>query len=121
LWALAVVRRMQRRQQSETTVGVEIIGRRLVRVLLRNWVTPSDAGRGRGSKPFFGIYLPAHRKPPDGAAQPPSGRTSGSSPVAWSSSTPGCPLPDPLHADARASTRLGVDALLGGEKAYLSV
>jgi hypothetical protein len=60
LWALAVVRRMQRRQQNETTVGVEIIGRRLVRVLLRNWVTPSDAGRSGADRPFFGIYLPAH-------------------------------------------------------------
>ncbi len=60
LWALAVVRRMQRRQQNETTVGVEIIGRRLVRVLLRNWVTPSDAGRASADRPFFGIYLPAH-------------------------------------------------------------
>ena len=60
LWALAVVRRMQRSEQNETTVGVEIIGRRLVRVLLRNWVTPSDAGRSGADRPFFGIYLPAH-------------------------------------------------------------
>jgi hypothetical protein len=60
LWALAVVRRMQRRQQDETTVGVEVIGRRLVRVLVRNWVTPSDAGRHGIDRPFFGIYLPAH-------------------------------------------------------------
>jgi hypothetical protein len=60
LWALAVVRRMQRRQQNETTVGVEIIGRRLVRVLVRNWVTPSDASRSGVDRPFFGIYLPAH-------------------------------------------------------------
>jgi hypothetical protein len=59
-WALAVVRRMQRHQVEETTVGVEIVGRRLVRVLLRNWVTPSDSARAGGDKPFFGIYLPAH-------------------------------------------------------------
>jgi hypothetical protein len=59
-WALAVVRRMQRGQKDETTVGVEIVGRRLVRVLLRNWVTPSDAGRSGADRPFFGIYLPAH-------------------------------------------------------------
>ncbi|MEO8303426.1 MAG: hypothetical protein ABI724_04860 [Betaproteobacteria bacterium] len=59
-WALAVVRRMQRSQRDETTVGVEIVGRRLVRVLLRNWVTPSDAGRAGADRPFFGIYLPAH-------------------------------------------------------------
>ena len=59
-WALAVVRRMQRHQVDETTVGVEIVGRRLVRVLLRNWVTPSDSARTGVEKPFFGIYLPAH-------------------------------------------------------------
>jgi len=59
-WALAVVRRMQRHQADETTVGVEIVGRRLVRVLLRNWVTPSDTGRAGADRPFFGIYLPAH-------------------------------------------------------------
>jgi len=59
-WALAVVRRMQRHQVDETTVGVEIVGRRLVRVLLRNWVTPSDAAKAGADKPFFGIYLPAH-------------------------------------------------------------
>ncbi len=59
-WALAVVRRMQRHHVDETTVGVEIIGRRLVRVLLRNWVAPAEAGRPRPERPFFGIYLPAH-------------------------------------------------------------
>jgi hypothetical protein len=59
-WALAVVRRMQRQQVDETTVGVEIVGRRLVRVLLRNWVTPSDASKSGADRPFFGIYLPAH-------------------------------------------------------------
>jgi hypothetical protein len=59
-WALAVVRRMQRHQVDETTVGVEIVGRRLVRVMLRNWVTPADSRRGGGDRPFFGIYLPAH-------------------------------------------------------------
>jgi hypothetical protein len=60
-WALAVVRRMQRHHVDETTVGVEIVGRRMVRVLLRNWVTPTAAGAGAGAdRPFFGIYLPAH-------------------------------------------------------------
>src|SRR4029079_2693068 len=59
-WALAVVRRMQRHQVDEATVGVEIVGRRLFRVLLRNGVTPSDSARGGADKPFFGIYLPAH-------------------------------------------------------------
>ena len=59
-WTLAVVRRMQRQQVDQVTVGVEIIARRLVRVLMRSWVTPSDAGRTRADRPFFGIYLPAH-------------------------------------------------------------
>ncbi len=59
-WALAVVRRMQRHHVDQTTVGVEIVGRRLVRVLLRNWVMPADAGRASVDRPFFGIYLPAH-------------------------------------------------------------
>jgi hypothetical protein len=59
-WALAVVRRMQRHHADETTVGVEIVGRRLVRVMLRNWVTPTNARRAGGDRPFFGIYLPAH-------------------------------------------------------------
>jgi hypothetical protein len=60
-WRLAVVRRMQRQQVDEVTVGVEIIARRLVRVLLRTWVAPSDTARASASdRPFFGIYLPAH-------------------------------------------------------------
>jgi len=60
LWMLAVVRRMQRLQVDEVTVGVEIIARRLVRVLMRSWLTPADAGRTNAERPFFGIYLPAH-------------------------------------------------------------
>jgi hypothetical protein len=59
-WAFAVVRRMQRHQVAEVTVGVEIIARRLVRVLLRSWVKPSDGDKGGSERPFFGIYLPAH-------------------------------------------------------------
>jgi hypothetical protein len=59
-WSLAVVRRMQRHQVDEVTVGVEVVGRRLVRVLLRSWATPSDAGRAGADRPFFGVYLPAH-------------------------------------------------------------
>jgi hypothetical protein len=59
-WVLAVVRRMQRHQVDEVTVGIEIIARRLVRVLLRSWVTPTDAGRSGDDRPFFGVYLPAH-------------------------------------------------------------
>jgi hypothetical protein len=59
-WMLAVVRRMQRQQVDEVTIGVEIVARRLVRVLMRSWVSPSEAGRARADRPFFGIYLPAH-------------------------------------------------------------
>ncbi len=59
-WSLAVVRRMQRHQVDEVTVGVEIIARRLVRVLLRTWVTPTGSKRPEAERPFFGVYLPAH-------------------------------------------------------------
>jgi hypothetical protein len=60
-WRLAVVRRMQRQQVDEVTVGVEIIAKRLVRVLLRTWVAPAESSRAApGDRPFFGIYLPAH-------------------------------------------------------------
>jgi hypothetical protein len=59
-WSLAVVRRMQRQQVDEVICGVEIIARRMVRVLLRGWVAPLEAGRAGIDKPFFGLYLPAH-------------------------------------------------------------
>jgi hypothetical protein len=59
-WLLGVVRRMQRQQVDEVTVGVEIIAKRLVRVLMRAWTTPADAERPGVDRPFFGIYLPAH-------------------------------------------------------------
>ena len=59
-WRLAVVRRMQRQQVDEVTVGVEIIAKRLVRVMLRTWVAPAESGRAPADRPFFGVYLPAH-------------------------------------------------------------
>jgi hypothetical protein len=59
IWILGVVRRMQRQQVDEMTVGVEIIARRLVRVLMRGWAAPADASRTGHERPFFGIYLPA--------------------------------------------------------------
>jgi hypothetical protein len=61
-WALAVVRRMQRHQVDEVTVGVEIVARRIVRVLLRSWLSPAAVGSGAAAvdRPFFGLYLPAH-------------------------------------------------------------
>lgn len=60
-WSLAVVRRMQRQQVDEVICGAEIIARRMVRVLLRTWAAPLDAGRAGIDRPFFGIYLPAHQ------------------------------------------------------------
>ncbi|HKW80071.1 MAG TPA: hypothetical protein VJQ49_03590 [Casimicrobiaceae bacterium] len=59
-WSLAVVRRMQREQVDEVICGVEVIARRIVRVLLRVWVAPLDADRASIDRPFFGIYIPAH-------------------------------------------------------------
>jgi hypothetical protein len=60
-WLLGIVRRMQRQQVDEVTVGVEIIARRLVRVLMRSWSPPTNVGvTAGGDRPFFGIYLPAH-------------------------------------------------------------
>lgn len=59
-WSLAVVRRMQRQQMDEVICGVEIIARRIVRVLLRTWTAPLDEARAAGDRPFFGLYLPAH-------------------------------------------------------------
>jgi hypothetical protein len=60
VWSLAVVRRMQRQQVEEVICGVEIVARRMVRVLLRSWVAPLDARRVGLERPFFGLYLPAH-------------------------------------------------------------
>ena len=60
-WVLAIVRRMQRQQVDEVTCGVEVIAKRIVRVLLRSWTAPLDtAARAAVERPFFGIYLPAH-------------------------------------------------------------
>lgn len=60
-WMLAAVRRMQRQQVDEVTVGAEIVGRRLVRVMMRNWIPPTSVDASvSGDRPFFGIYLPTH-------------------------------------------------------------
>ena len=89
-WTLGVVRRMQRQQVDEVTVGVEIIARRLVRVLMRSWVDAVGSQRARArDRPFFGIYLPAHPREPAGvAAQPHRPRRQLHPAAAWSSSTP---------------------------------
>jgi len=59
-WVLGVVRRMQRGPADEVTVGVEVVARRLVRVLMRTWSAPSDDGRAAAEHPFFGLYIPVH-------------------------------------------------------------
>lgn len=59
-WSLAVVRRMQRQQVDEVSCGVEVVARRMVRVLLRTWVAPLEASHAGMDRPYFGLYLPAH-------------------------------------------------------------
>ena len=88
-WMLAVVRRMQRQQVDEVTVGVEIIARRLVRVLMRSWVTPADAGRTRARPPVL-RHLPAGAsgQPAGRAAQPHRSGRQVRRRAAWSSSIP---------------------------------
>jgi len=59
-WSVGVVRRIQRAEPDEVSLGVEVIARRLVLVKLRIW-TGSAAGRtADGARSFFGLYLPAH-------------------------------------------------------------
>jgi hypothetical protein len=59
-WTVAVVRRMQRGEVDEVTVGAEVIARRTVRVLMRTWASPAGDAGGGADRPFFGLYLPAH-------------------------------------------------------------
>lgn len=59
-WMIAVVRRIQRQQVDEVTIGAEIIARRTVRVLMRAWAAPTAEAQPGSERPFFGIYLPAH-------------------------------------------------------------
>src|SRR5436309_1690748 len=48
-WSLGVVRRMQRTESDDVSLGVEIIARRLVPVLLRTWTSSSaDVRSGAG-------------------------------------------------------------------------
>lgn len=58
-WSLAVVRRMQRHEVDELTLGVEIIARRFLRVLLRAWSASGNAGSD-GERSYFAVYLPTH-------------------------------------------------------------
>ena len=59
-WSLGAVRRMQRTESDDVSLGVEIIARRLVPVLLRSWTGAAADGRAGAGRPFLGIYLPAH-------------------------------------------------------------
>ncbi len=59
-WVLGVVRRMQRSQAEEVTVGVEIVARKLVRVRMCAWNATAADGRSGPERPFFGLYIPAH-------------------------------------------------------------
>src|SRR4029078_2446324 len=47
-------------QVDEVICGVEIIARRIIRVLLRTWVAPLDAEHAAIDRPFFVLYIPAH-------------------------------------------------------------
>ena len=68
---------MQRAQVDEIICGVEIIARRIVRVLLRSWVAPLDGGSVGVDRPFFGLYLPvAPGQSPSRAPQPDRARRS---------------------------------------------
>jgi hypothetical protein len=59
-WSVGVVRRIQRAEPDEVSLGVEIIARRLVLVKLRHWTDSAAGTTGDGARSFFGIYLPAH-------------------------------------------------------------
>jgi hypothetical protein len=54
-----VVRRMQRDEFDGLTLGVEIIARRFVRVVLRNWSASAGAVAGN-DRPYFALYLPTN-------------------------------------------------------------
>ena len=59
-WSLGVVRRMQRTEADDVSLGVEIIARKLVPVRLRSWTGATGDGPAGSGRPFLGIYLPAH-------------------------------------------------------------
>jgi hypothetical protein len=57
---VGVVRRIQRTEPDEVSLGIELIARRLVLVTLRNWTGAAAGTADDGARSFFGIYLPAH-------------------------------------------------------------
>ncbi len=112
---LAVVRRMQREQVDEVICGVEVIARRIIRVLFRTWSrrwmrsTPID-------RPFFGVYIPATSQPP-ATQRSLIGPDDRLYPAAWSSSTPATRAIRALQP-ARSSARwLVVGAVQRGAEA----
>ena len=111
-WILGVVRRMQRQQVDEMTVGVEIIARRLVRVLMRSWAAPADASRA-AQRPAVLRHLPARRagKPPVVAAQPHRARRPLHAGRDGRARHRQRALSHPLHPDARAPGGLDVGAV----------
>ena len=117
-WSLAVVRRMQREQVDEVICGVEVIARRIIRVLLRTWVAPLDAEHAAIDRPFFGVYIPAHAAnragraaQPDRPRRPPDGRRHGRARYRQ------CALSRPLQPDDRAPGRLVVGPVQRGAEA----
>jgi hypothetical protein len=59
-WSLGAVRRMQRAESDDVSLGVEILARKLVPVQLRTWTGATADGRAGAGRPFLGLYLPAH-------------------------------------------------------------
>jgi hypothetical protein len=59
-WSIGAVRRIQRVEPDEVSMGVELIARRLVLVRLRPWRAGAGETTGEGGRSFYGLYLPAH-------------------------------------------------------------
>jgi hypothetical protein len=59
-WSVGVVRRIQRSEGDEVSLGIEVIARRLVLVKLRIWTGSAAGTTVDGARSFHGIYLPAH-------------------------------------------------------------
>jgi hypothetical protein len=59
-WSIGAVRRIQRSEPDEFSLGVELIARRLVLVRLRPWRGGIGETTGEGARSYFGLYLPAH-------------------------------------------------------------
>ena len=96
-------------QVDEVICGVEIIARRIIRVLLRTWVAPLDAEHAAIDRPFFGIYIARARgQPPGLAAQPDRTRRPLDVRRHGRARHRQCSLSCPLHPDDRTPGRLVV-------------